>query len=143
MKEHRTSMHTLRNVHFSVGVLTVLLFVLTGQYMHWVHGHLDGMADGPRLFFRSAHIYLLWSGVANVLLGCYLTRIASGATRHLQAISSLLLLASSPMLAYSFFYETYNTDLVRPIGYLANLFAFVGILGQFFVATVGRWRSAA
>lgn len=127
----------LRRLHLVAGACTIVLFVLTGQYMHWVHGHLQGVADGPRLFLRSAHIYLLWSGIANMLLGCHLARIASGARRHLQTIASVLLLASAPMLAFSFFCEAYNVDLTRPIGWWANVLAFIGVLAQPWVGVSG------
>ena len=49
----------LRSLHLVAGILGLLLFVLQGQYMDHVHDHLAGMEDGPRMMFRSSHIYLL------------------------------------------------------------------------------------
>jgi hypothetical protein len=75
--------------HVVVGPAGSMAFILTGQCMHWFQNHLHGMPDGPRLFFRSAHVYLLWSSLLNILLGYYLFRPPSGMARYVQLVSSL------------------------------------------------------
>ncbi|MFY2765058.1 hypothetical protein [Arenimonas sp. MALMAid1274] len=120
----------LRQLHLVMGLVTLAAFVLTGQYLDKVHDHLVGMPDGPRLFLRSAHIYLLWSGIANALLGCHLARAPRGFARPLQTSSSLLILAAPLLLAYSFFLEPYGPDLQRPVSWWANVAAFAGVLGH-------------
>lgn len=132
---HRPSTTCLRQLHLVTGLATLAAFVLTGQYLDKVHGHLVGMPDGPRLFLRSAHIYLLWSGLANTLLGCHLARAQHGFARRLQTLSSLLILAAPLLLAYSFFLEPYGPGLQRPVSWWANVGAFVGVLGQ----VAARW----
>ncbi len=136
-----TSGHRLRSIHLSIGVLAVVAFLLTGQYMHWVHHHLQGMPDGPRLFYRSSHIYLLWSSLLNVLLGCYLTRPQRRLLRHAQTAASLAILAGPFLLCTSFFVEVYNPGLVRPMGRLAIYLAFGGVLAHAATAVVSRAKS--
>lgn len=132
----------LRKLHLIVGIVAIIIFVMTGQYMHWVHSHLIGMPDGPRLFYRSTHIYLLWSGLLNTLLGCYLMRVKSGIRRQLQTASSMPLLLAPALLTYSFFYEAYNPDLARPILWWANVLSLLGVVIQACVMMFHRRRNA-
>ena len=134
-------MHRLRGIHVSIGAVAVVAFLLTGQYMHWVHNHLQGMPDGPRLFYRSTHIYLLWSSLLNVLLGCYLTRPQRQLLRHVQTLASLAILAGPFLLCASFFVEVYNPGLVRPMGRLAIYLAFGGVLAHAATAMVSGAKS--
>ena len=136
-------MRSLRVIHLIVGVAGLIAFAATGQYMAWVHAGLQGMPDGPRLFFRSAHIYLLWGALLNLLLGCYLVRLERGALRHVQSFGSLLILAGPFMLCGSFFFEQHNPDLERPVGQLAVVLALGGVLLQAVAALGARARSGA
>src|SRR5438552_3595626 len=130
MSNVRFHMHRLRTIHLSIGGLAVVAFLLTGQYMQWVHNHLQGMPDGPRLFYRSSHIYLLWSSLLNVLLGCYLTRPQQRFLRHAQTVASVAVLVGPFLLCTSFFVELHNPALLRPVGQLAIFLAFGGVLAH-------------
>ena len=68
-------MTKLNRFHFWLGITGTLLFILTGQYMDKVHNHLQKMADGPRMLYRSAHIYLLLAAVVNLAL-CWMSQRA-------------------------------------------------------------------
>ena len=133
----------LRVLHLVVGVAGLIAFVASGQYMAWVHAGLQGMADGPRLFFRSAHIYLLWGALLNLALGCYLLRLERGLLRHVQSLGSLLILAGPFMLGASFFAERHNPELVRPVGQLAIFLALGGAVLHAVAALAARARSGA
>ena len=61
----------MKKFHLVFGVLVIIVFVLTGQYMDRYHEHLRGMADGPRMLFRSRHIFILLSGLLHLGLGAY------------------------------------------------------------------------
>ncbi len=128
----------LRTLHLIVGTVGLIAFLLTGQHMHWVHHHLQGMHDGPRLFFRSAHIYLLWSSLLNVLVGCYLARLTSRLARHVQLLASLAILAGPLLLCVSFFHEPYNAGLLRPVGRAAVVLATAGVLAHAGAAITGQ-----
>ena len=133
----------LRAIHLVVGFAGLAAFVASGQYMAWVHAGLQGMADGPRLFYRSAHIYLLWGALLNLLLGCYLARLERGVLRHVQSLGSLLILAGPFMLAVSLFAERHNPELDRPVGQLAIFLALGGAALHALAALVAQARAGA
>jgi hypothetical protein len=107
-----------RTVHASIGVFGVVAFILTGQYMHWFRGQLYGMPDGPRMLYRSAHIYLLSASVANVLLGCYFQPGTDPGVRRLQLFGNVAIAALPMLFATSFFTESESGSLLRPISRL-------------------------
>lgn len=104
----------MRRAHLIVGTLALAAFVLTGLYMDRVHAHLDGMPDGPRMLYRSAHIYLLFASLLNLLLGAYLIRATAGAARVLQTLGSLILLVTPLLFLGAFAVEPGLRDLLRP-----------------------------
>lgn len=63
-----------------------MVFLLTGQYMDWYHQQLMYMADGPRMLYRTRHIFILMSGLLHVGLGTYF-RLGPTATRRALQIS--------------------------------------------------------
>lgn len=116
----------LRRLHFIIGLAGVVAFLLTGQYMHWAHAHLQGMADGPRLIYRSSHIYLLWAALLNLVLGCYIHSYSRAAAKVVQAVGSIAVILGPFLLCWSFFFETYNEELLRPLGRWAIYLALGG-----------------
>jgi hypothetical protein len=119
-----------RTLHLVVGTIALVVFLATGQYMHWWHGHLRGMENGPRLLFRSAHIYLLWSGLLNTVLGLYLQVSGVRWCRFLQRLGSVAILMGPPLLVASFLAEPWLTGLVRPYARPAIYVAFGGVLAH-------------
>jgi hypothetical protein len=115
----------LLNPHLLVGIIGVVAFLLTGQYMHWCHNHLDGMANTPRLLFRSTHIYLLWSSLLNTIVGLYIRQCAVKWCRTLQRLGSFAILLGPPLIA-AFFIEPWLSELVRPYARPAIYIAFGG-----------------
>jgi len=84
--------------HWWVGLLTLLAFPLTGQYMRHlaVVPHLDAV---PRLIFRSRHLFILLAGVANIAL-------SNSQTFHrAQRVASVLIMASPFFLVAAFFID--------------------------------------
>lgn len=63
----------MQRFHLIFGFTVVLIFLLTGQCMDKFLHHLVGMSDGPRMLYRSRHIYILMAGLLNVGIGTYLT----------------------------------------------------------------------
>jgi hypothetical protein len=101
--------------------------------MHHLHSHLENMADGPRMLFRSAHIYLLFASLLNLLLATYgkptpnPTNQAQTSTR-LQLCGSVLILLSPLLIGFSFFYESQQPNLVRPYARYGIYAALAGTL---------------
>jgi hypothetical protein len=104
----------LRRTHLVVGMLGLVVFVLQGQYMDLVHNHLADMEDGPRMLFRSSHIYLLFASILNIVVGAYLKNGTQLGRPWIQIlVSAVLLLAPAALLA-GFFLEPHMADLMRP-----------------------------
>ena len=97
----------MRRIHLWIGVLTVLVFVVTGQLMRHHQPPMNTLADSARLLFRSRHIYILAAGLVNLMLGLYMHRSA-GWRGVVQLIGSGALAVSPALLVVAFNVETTN-----------------------------------
>ena len=104
----------LRRLHLTVGIVGILAFLGTGQFMDRRLDHLVGMADAPRALYRSAHIYILFSALLNFLLGVYLRPARPRIARLAQYLGSAFLVLSLALLLYGFFVETPLAMIERP-----------------------------
>jgi hypothetical protein len=55
----------MKRIHLVFGLSVMVVFLLTGQYMEYVHNRL--LPDGTRVLYRSRHIYLLLAGLINLV----------------------------------------------------------------------------
>lgn len=94
----------MRRFHFAIGVLAVLAFLITGQSMRHHHPPMAEFDGATRLLYRSRHIYILASGLVNLMLGLYL-ETKSGWRGVTQAIGSSMLMASPVFLVLAFALE--------------------------------------
>ena len=92
-------------------------FLLTGQYMDKFYNHLHGMPDGPRLLYRTRHIFILLAGLLNLALGAYFSYRVEPWRRTVQIIGSLLIFTASSLFFAAFFYEPNLTDLQTPLSH--------------------------
>ena len=106
----------------------MLAFLLTGQYMDKYFNHLVGMADGPRLLYRTRHIFILMAGLLNLGIGAYFTRRSETWRRVLQLIGSLLVIMASFLFLIAFFYEPNLTDLRTPLSHWGTYIIATGVL---------------
>ena len=94
----------MRRIHLAIGVLTVVIFLITGQLMGHHKPPMATLQNATRLMFRSRHIYILASGLVNVMLGLYMQQ-RMGWRRIVQAIGSALVVASPAILIVAFTME--------------------------------------
>jgi hypothetical protein len=116
----------MKRIHFVFGMVLVLVFLLTGQYMEYVHNRT--LSDGVRLLYRSRHIYLLLNALINITLGLYVQYGPSGWRRSLQIMGSVLIIVAPAFLLAGFFYEPprgANQTIIAPYGIFATA---IGIL---------------
>jgi hypothetical protein len=132
----------LQKVHLIVGLAGVLAFVLSGQYMYWAL-EVRFMEPGPRAFTRGTHIFLMYSSVLNVALGCFYSRSSRRWARVLQAVASWAILAGPLLLIASFLAEPYRPGLERPLSRYANELAFGGAFLFFIAHLAGRAQRSA
>jgi hypothetical protein len=104
----------VKRFHLIFGLLLFIGFVLTGQYMDKWHDHLRGMSDGPRMLYRSRHIYILLAGMLHLGIGAYFKYQLDNIRRILQIGGSLLITIASLLFIYAFFEEPAMTNLYTP-----------------------------
>ncbi len=131
-------MQRLRTIHLFLGLVGLAAFVLSGQYMHHFLGHLKGMPDGPRLMYRSAHIYFLWACLLNLSLGSHLAIASRRRSRQFQVLASALLMLAPFLIGLSFLTESGNPDLFRPLARYGIFSAVAGCMIHVFVAFSAR-----
>jgi uncharacterized membrane protein HdeD (DUF308 family) len=95
----------MRRIHLWVGALTVVVFVVSGQLMRHHQPLMDTLPDRVRLMFRSRHIYILASGLVNLMLGLYMQPAAAW-RRVVQLVGSAMLVMSPASLMAAFKVET-------------------------------------
>lgn len=118
----------MKKTHLIFGAFVVLAFLLTGQYMDRYFNHLVGMPDGPRLLYRTRHIFILMAGLLNLGIGTYFTYRSETWRRVLQLIGSLLIAAASFLFLIAFFYEPNLTNLHTPVSHWGTYIIATGVL---------------
>ena len=91
----------MKRLHLIIGITDVVIFILTGQYMEYVHNRI--LPDGTRMLYRSRHIYLLLSGLLNLILGIYFVPQPRGWRRTVQIAGTILIVLSPAILLAGFF----------------------------------------
>ncbi len=122
----------MKPFHIMFGVAVFIVFLLTGQYMDRYFHHLVGMPDGPRLLYRTRHIFILFSGLLNVGIGAYLVQRPERWQRILQLLGSILITLASLLLILAFFCDTTRGDLRAPLSHWGIYAIAVGTLFHLF-----------
>jgi heme A synthase len=115
-------------VHRVVGVLAVVAFLGTGLYMHWTLPPPSIGTHLMRMLYRSAHVYLLLSGLINIALGSYFVPSRSAGVRRVQGLGSALILIAPVLILAAFCYEVATLRLDRPIVVAAMVSLLAGSL---------------
>jgi peptidoglycan/LPS O-acetylase OafA/YrhL len=110
----------MKRFHLIVGLAVVIIFLLTGQYMEYLHNRQ--LPDGQRMLYRSRHIYLLLAGLINLAIGIYFNQWRPGWRRKLQIVGSLLIVLAPGLLLAGFFTEPNKgpeQTMLAPLGIFA------------------------
>lgn len=130
----------MKRFHLVFGLVVIIVFLLTGQYMDRYHNHLAFMADGPRMLYRSRHIFILMSGLLHLGIGTYFSSRATAMRRALQITGSILITLATVLFTIAFFYEPRLEDLQNPLSLSGTIIMAVGTLLHLFSGV--RQRSA-
>ena len=118
----------MKRFHLIFGLLLVIIFLLTGQYMDRLHNHLQGMSDGPRMLYRSRHIYILLSGLLHLGIGSYFSYRSEHVRRILQLLGSILITVAPIFFIIGFFQEPQLTGLYVPLSKPGIILIAIGTL---------------
>lgn len=105
----------LGKLHFYTGILIIVIFILTGQYMDHTYNHLKDMELMNRALFRAGHLYILLFGLVNLALGINLKQPSRQILRGIQIFGSILIFLATMMVIYSFFTELPTEQIERPM----------------------------
>ena len=103
----------MKRLHLWIGALTLLAFLLSGQYMDYLEVRTNALGETARVMFRSRHIYLLLAGLVNLGLGAYFSYRERGWRRGLQLVGSALVVAAPVLMSAAFFAEPTEPGLKR------------------------------
>ena len=106
----------------------MVIFLLTGQYMDRVHDHLQGMPDGPRMLYRTRHIYILLSGLLHLGIGSYFKYRSESVRRIVQLLGSLLITIAPILFIIGFFREPHLSGLYAPLSKNGIILIAIGTL---------------
>ena len=131
----------MKPLHLIFGLLVLVVFLLTGQYMHYYYNHLVGMSDGLRLLYRTRHIVILLAGLLNLGIGIYFSYRQQLWRKVLQWLGSSLIVLASLLFIVAFFYEPKLTNLYTPLSHWGTYTIVAGTL--FHLISGVRQKSAA
>jgi hypothetical protein len=95
----------MKLLHQILGILVVVIFLLTGQYMGFYYPEMEAVDDGTRMMLRSRHIYILLAGLINLGIGVYFSWRPERWRKSLQILGSIFILVAPLLLIGAFFYE--------------------------------------
>lgn len=122
----------MKRFHLVFGLIVLIVFLLTGQYMDRYHQHLEFMADGPRMLYRSRHIFILMSGLLHLGIGTYFSYRSTTARRALQITGSILMTLATVLFTVAFFYEPRLEGLQNQLTLPGTIMTAVGALLHLF-----------
>jgi D-alanyl-lipoteichoic acid acyltransferase DltB (MBOAT superfamily) len=123
----------MKTLHRIFGVLVILAFLLTGQFMDFHNPKVREMTDeGARMMFRSRHIYILLAGLINLGVGVYFVYWRERWRKRIQMTGSILLIIAPLMMIVAFFYEPTLKGLQRPLTLPAIVALLVGVFFHLF-----------
>src|ERR1044072_1082626 len=122
------SINLMKRFHLIFGLIVLVVFLLTGQYMDRFHKHLMYTPDGPRMLYRTRHIFILMSGLLHLGIGSYFSLRVQTWRRTLQIIGSALITIAPVLFTIAFFYEPNLQGLHTPLSLIGMIIIAVGAL---------------
>lgn len=112
-----------KRIHGITGALTIAVFLATGFYMRSEFPELYGDREAVRFLYRANHVYILFSGLLNILAALVPPSSRGSA---LQTLGSLTLLFSAPLFVAAFVLEPSQASPMRPVTVTAAFLALIG-----------------
>ena len=118
----------MKRFHLIFGLVLLVVFLLTGQYMDRFHEHLKFTPDGPRMLYRTRHIFILLSGLLHLGIGTYFSYRTQTWRRVMQYLGSALITIAPVLFTIGFFYEPHLQGLYAPLSKKGVIMIAVGAL---------------
>ena len=126
----------LKNLHGVVGGSTVVVFLGTGLFMRIQFPDIYEENEVIRFLFRANHVYLLFSGLLNVMAGLEFSSPRIAWKKALYVTGSWLLILSSPLFLGAFIIEPLQANPMRPLTITSVFLSFVGVAFH----AIATWR---
>ncbi len=118
----------MKRFHLIFGLVVLVVFLLTGQYMDRFHEHLQHTPDGPRMLYRTRHIFIQMSALLHLANGSYFSYRVQTWQRALQYLGSALITIAPVLITIGFFYEPHLQGLYAPLSKRGIIMLAVGAL---------------
>ncbi len=105
----------------------MLVFLGTGVYMRISFPELYDGNEVIRYLFRANHVYILFSGLLNVLPGLYLSWSIIPWRKSLQRVGSWMLLIAPLFFMVAFIVEPVQASPMRPLTVTAAFVTLIGV----------------
>jgi hypothetical protein len=119
----------MKKLHLIFGIFALVVFLLTGQFMHRYYNHMVGVETGVRLLYRTRHIFILLAALLNLGIGIYFNRRQQAWRKILQYLGSMLIVTGSVLFMAGFFYEPQLENLYTPLSHWGT---YTVVAGTFF-----------
>ena len=119
----------MKKLHLIFGMFALVVFLLTGQFMHRYYNHMVGVEDGVRLLYRTRHIFILLAALLNLGIGIYFNERHQRWRKILQYLGSALIVTGSLLFMAGFFYEPKLEHLYTPLSHWGT---YTVVAGTFF-----------
>jgi len=117
----------LGRLHLYLGIVIIIIFLLTGQYMHHNYNHLQDMEMMNRALFRAGHLYILLFGLIHVALGSSFKIAEKVIFKNIQRVASLVMYIATFFVIYGFFTELPTDQIERPLTRISLYLIFLGV----------------
>ncbi len=123
--------------HLGFGLLIFIVFVTTGKFMRVDFPDKDIIPQDLRILMRSRHIYILFSAMIHLMLGVYLQIRPQPWRKIVQYGGSAVLVASSLVLVWGWYTETYSLQHFSDIS-RNGIYASLWGIGLHLIGGLGR-----
>ncbi len=127
----------MRKLHILWGWIFAGSFAATGFWMQHAFPSAWHGDRGMRMFYRSAHVYILLGALINSVLGAYLRPAHTPLRQRLQLAGSALILMSPVLFTLAFCFEAQPGGMSRPLSASGLAVAIFGALCHLY-ATRGQ-----
>jgi len=117
----------LKKLHFIGGILLLIIFILSGQYMQHGFNSLQDLDLFERMVFRAEHIYLLLGSLIHISIGTYFRPQPGKPQKYIQIFASLLMFLATASFHYSFFHEMPTSEIERPFSRMGLYLMLAGV----------------